>query len=269
MINGFFNEYKYLSNFYEGEIIDYNGLTYKNAEAAFQAQKTLKKNTRKYFCELQPKDAKTLGRKIELRSDWEDIKDNIMLEIIRAKFKDEYLKEKLLKTGAESLVEVNWWHDNYWGDCHCNKCKNTLGKNMLGRILMQVRKELDERKLKYPAIYKHFKGGLYMTMGISKVVTCDELDKIFKNIGCINRLDALEYRFGSRHTETKEDVIIYKDNKGNFYHLKTVDNNTNLIIYKTLYDGSGAYARPMDMFLSKVDKEKYPQSTQEYRFEEL
>ncbi|HIE4740841.1 TPA: DUF1653 domain-containing protein [Clostridioides difficile] len=126
-----------------------------------------------------------------------------------------------------------------------------------------------ERKLKYPAIYKHFKGGFYIVMGVSKAVTADELDKIFKNMGCINRLDVLEYRFGSRHTETKENVIIYRDNKGNLYHYKDVDNNTNLVIYKTLYDGSGAYARPIEMFLSKVDKEKYPNAVQEYRFEEV
>ncbi|WP_227821984.1 DUF1653 domain-containing protein [Clostridioides sp. ZZV14-6345] len=142
--------------------------------------------------------------------------------------------------------------------------------DMVKRIIEKNKEKIDlERKLKYPAIYKHFKGGFYVVMGVSKAVTGDELDKIFKNIGCINRLDVLEYRFGSRHTETKENVIIYRDNKGNLYHYKDVDNNTNLVIYKTLYDGTGAYARPIEMFLSKVDKEKYPSVVQEYRFEEV
>ena len=40
-----------------------------------------------------------------------------------------------------------------------------------------------------------------------------------------------------------------------------------MVIYKSLYDGSGAYARPIDMFLSEVDKEKYPDVEQKHRFE--
>ena len=42
-----------------------------------------------------------------------------------------------------------------------------------------------------------------------------------------------------------------------------------LVIYRQLADETGTiYARPYDMFNSKVDKEKYPNATQEYRFEE-
>ncbi|HBF3474039.1 TPA: DUF1653 domain-containing protein [Clostridioides difficile] len=124
------------------------------------------------------------------------------------------------------------------------------------------------RLLKYPCIYKHFKGRFYVVMGVSKPVDDSELDKVFKDLGCLNRLDIFDYGFGSRHTETNEDMTIYKDNKGNFYHHKN-KSDENLVIYKTLYDGSGAYARPLQMFLSKVDKEKYPNTSQEYRFEEF
>lgn len=154
--------------------------------------------------------------------------------------------------------------------CVCTDIEGFGIHDMVKRIIEKNKEKIDlERKLKYPAIYKHFKGGFYTVMGISKAVTGDELDNIFKNMGCINRLDVLEYRFGSRHTETKENVIIYRDNKGNLYHYKDVNNNTNLVIYKTLYDGTGAYARPIEMFLSKIDKEKYPNYTQKYRFEEV
>ncbi|EGT3652693.1 TPA: DUF1653 domain-containing protein [Clostridioides difficile] len=140
---------------------------------------------------------------------------------------------------------------------------------MVKRIIEKNKEKIDlERKLKYPAIYKHFKGNFYTVMGISIPVDDSELENIFKGLGCLDRLDIFDYRFGSRHTETNEDMIIYKDNKGNFYHHKN-KSNTNLVIYKTLYDGTGAYARPLELFLSKIDKEKYPNYTQKYRFEEV
>lgn len=59
--------------------------------------------------------------------------------------------------------------------------------------------------------------------------------------------------------------------KGKFYMILEIVEHTEtgdeLVIYKAMYDDYKKYARPIDMFLSKVDKEKHPTSEQEYRFQ--
>ena len=142
MIDFFSGEYAYLSNFYERPVT-YNGITYSNSEAAFHAQKTLNPAMKLQFADLNPSDAKKLGRKVKLREDWESVKDTIMYEVCLCKFlQNPDLKEKLLATGSEELEEGTYWHDNYWGNCHCEKCKDVPGGNHLGMILMKVREKI-------------------------------------------------------------------------------------------------------------------------------
>lgn len=77
------------------------------------------------------------SRKLPLRRDWESVKDQVMLEVVRAKFtQHEDLKAILLATGDAKLVE-HTANDSYWGDGG-----DGSGKNRLGQILMQVREEL-------------------------------------------------------------------------------------------------------------------------------
>lgn len=142
MIGLFDKEYGFLSNFYDCTVT-YNGLTYKNSEATFHAQKTLDENERKLFTNLNAPNSKKLGREVKLRDDWELVKDQIMYEICLAKFtQNKDLKIKLLATGDEFLEEGTYWHDNYWGNCNCEKCKHIIGENRLGKILMRIREEL-------------------------------------------------------------------------------------------------------------------------------
>lgn len=135
-IRGFFDQYRWLSNFHECTI-HYGGLTYLSTEAAYQAAKSADMNVRMQFLNLTPNQAKKLGQKIELRKDWEQSKLIVMEEITFIKYSTHpELKEKLLDTGDKYLEETNWWKDEFWGVC------NEIGKNNLGKILMKVREQL-------------------------------------------------------------------------------------------------------------------------------
>ena len=58
---------------------------------------------------------------------------------------------------------------------------------------------------------------------------------------------------------------VYRHFKGDYYLVEGV--GAPFVIYRKLYGDGGLWLRPLEMFLSKVDKEKYPDAAQEYRFE--
>jgi len=138
MIDKFRGKYGFLSNFYESPIEDEN-ITYPTVEHYFQAQKTLNREEKlKIAKATKPAKAKKMGRQVKLRKDWEDIKLQVMEKALRLKFQDSTLRKKLIATGDEELVEGNPWGDRYWGVC------NGSGKNKLGKLLMKIRKELQD-----------------------------------------------------------------------------------------------------------------------------
>lgn len=65
---------------------------------------------------------------------------------------------------------------------------------------------------------------------------------------------------------------VYKHFKGNLYEVKAIavhsETMERMVVYQALYGENTTYVRPYDSFVSKVDKEKYPDADQEYRFEE-
>lgn len=138
-ITEFSGEHRFLSNFYEATV-SLDGESYPSTEHAFQAAKTMNLDERRQIrMELAPGRAKRLGRTVTIREDWEKVKFNVMLELVRQKFwRHPDLAEKLLDTRHAKLVEENSWNDTVWGVC------DGVGDNKLGGILMQVRGELRE-----------------------------------------------------------------------------------------------------------------------------
>jgi ribA/ribD-fused uncharacterized protein len=134
MIDSFRGEYWFLSNFYLRQIT-YDGHVYASNEHAFQAAKATNERDRVYVADADTcKEAKRRGREIKCRPDWDFERVLIMLEICQEKFKQhDDLREKLIATGDQMLVEGNNWGDTYWGVC------NGEGSNVLGTTLMFIR----------------------------------------------------------------------------------------------------------------------------------
>ncbi len=64
---------------------------------------------------------------------------------------------------------------------------------------------------------------------------------------------------------------VYRHFKGDYYLVEDLANDSETgeeyVIYRKLYGDGSLWLRPKGMFLSEVDREKYPDCTQRYRFE--
>lgn len=143
-IKYFFKGYNWLSNFYPCKIVDEFGFEYPSVENYYQASKVINIEERLEFKDISPSAAKDLGQKVALRSDWEEVKDEIMMNGLIQKFNNQELREKLINTYPVNITEGNKWHDNYWGICYCENCKEKgiIGQNKLGKMLMRLREDI-------------------------------------------------------------------------------------------------------------------------------
>jgi ribA/ribD-fused uncharacterized protein len=160
IITGFTGSYHtFLSNDFPLEFILnkpllIDGLSYPTVEHALQAARTLDITVRHHILEIKsPLRAKLYGTHLKSlgleRSDWNDVRDQVMLNLLKRKFCPEtrpYLAQKLHNTGNKILLnsdnilyipldnnDFKIKYDTYWG-IHKGK-----GRNMLGHLLTKVR----------------------------------------------------------------------------------------------------------------------------------
>lgn len=139
-ISTFTGEHKFLSNMYPAQLV-WDNIVWRTSEHAYVGAKTTDRDLRLQISKiLKAGDVKRFGRTIELRPDWEQVKIEMMYEIVRAKFlQNPDLKERLLATGNAHIEEGNNWGDRFWGICPPD---SDNGRNELGKILMKIRIEL-------------------------------------------------------------------------------------------------------------------------------
>jgi ribA/ribD-fused uncharacterized protein len=119
--------------------VELNGIYWPTVEHFFQAQKFAEPEAQQRIRQAAtPKEARSLGqsRTFELRSDWNEVREEVMLRGLRLKFRNAAARELLLSTGNRMLVESSPF-DYFWA-----AGQDGSGQNRLGHLLVQVRGEL-------------------------------------------------------------------------------------------------------------------------------
>jgi len=139
MITSFFGQYRFLSNFWPVRVV-FDRVGYNSVENAYQAAKTLNLDQRAEFVYCSQVEAKRLGSFVTIRDDWQQVKFDIMFDLLQQKFSNPTLRARLLQTGSEQLIEGNTWDDRIWGCVWVDD--RWIGQNRLGKMLMQIRREI-------------------------------------------------------------------------------------------------------------------------------
>lgn len=135
-INKFAGDYAFLSMSYRYPI-EYKGVTFPSLEHAYHAMKSDNPaDWERLSGYIRPVNVRAASRTIKMRSDWNMIRDSILLELNMIKFSDPVLRQKLNDTGDSVLVYDNRDGDQYLG------VFNKVGDNMLGKTLMKIRDSL-------------------------------------------------------------------------------------------------------------------------------
>lgn len=144
MISGFQGDNRWLSNFWPAKI-QIGDIVYPTVEHAYVAAKPIMPFTPadlEWFLTLTPAKAKKVGRELDVRPDWDDVKIHLMQQFTELKYSTDNpeLRSRLIKTGDEEIIEENTWGDTFWGIC------NGEGHNWLGIIIMATRDKIMEER---------------------------------------------------------------------------------------------------------------------------
>ena len=123
-VPSFRDDLYFLSNMFPCKVQEFSCV-----ESYFQAMKCPDRADE--FIGLNGYQAKALGRRVKLRTDWNDERISVMRGILFIKFQGKLLER--LKAIEGEIVERNTWNDTFWGVC------NGKGENHLGKLLMEVR----------------------------------------------------------------------------------------------------------------------------------
>lgn len=141
------NRFDWLSNFFEAPIC-YSGVWFDTTEAAFQWAKVSAsapdwaEQRARIEHAGSPGRAKSLGQTCTLRPDWEEVKLEVMREVLALKFAPySALAARLVATGRAYLQEGTYWNDRCWGvDLYsADQWWRRKGTNWLGMLLMERR----------------------------------------------------------------------------------------------------------------------------------
>lgn len=129
----YFNESKY-DNFQPDFKI------YPSSENLYQALKCKYIKDRELFQNVDPHKSKRIGKTIELRCDWDNVRLEAMQLAIDLKFKNIELAEKLIDLPDDKIIEFNNWGDRFFGIC------NGEGLDHLGKILRSKKQQIIKDK---------------------------------------------------------------------------------------------------------------------------
>ena len=192
--------------------------------------------------------------------------DDIVYDVIY--YDKKAKKDYMTVCGFKSINEVKDKADKINDD---NKIAKAIIETCHKESYIPI-ENINDYRLKFNAVYRHFKhtdedplNYMYVTICEAEPAVIDS--ELYKDI--ISKGKSMFY---FDYTEDKNlSFNLYYYNDKFYYEISNFDldkiNEKKLVIYKSLYDNHLAYGRPRTMFLSPVDKNKYPDSKQYYRFE--
>ena len=243
MITQFKNQYNWLSNMYHCQIIDTDGIEYPSVENAFQANKCLFTSDKEKFININPYEAKRIGRTVSIVDSWDKMKIAVMYKLVLIKFtRNPDLMNKLIKSGSEELIEGNTWGDTFWG----YDFNRQYGSNNLGKILMKVRQSLLTKSyLLPPSTNPYYEKDQAKLDLATKYVGYGHNGTSTENY----RISLSPYEIVNQEEYNEDDIVFFSVNGGNkpfnewsyIQHIKHIKNANAKIITDNPYHRNRIY----------------------------